>query len=387
MFAEVIEEEVGVCLSGGLSSLTVAAWLAASGVRTTAFVADIGQAPPGQVNLLASALEAAGIRATVVDLTAEMAEMAMDLVRYQARYDGGYWNTTGASRLVLVRGLATAMRAAGCTMLAHGCVGGGNDQRRFERYAAALAPDLRVLSPWLEPELQQVFADRSAMHEYVQRLGLPCGDLGTASYSVDGNMAGFSHEGTELEDLRTPDTAVRAVQTVLPSAAPDKPETVRVRFDRGHPTAIGEENLGPRQLLAEANAIAGRNGAGLRSVVEDRINGTKCRGTYEAPGLDLLGFCADRVFQVTVDKDARRFLGSLAERIGRGVYEGRYLDQEIRAACAAADVLIAVASATVEVELYKGGMSLRGITQDANSPLPARQTRFSHGGHFWRVAV
>ena len=380
-------ESVGMCVSGGLSSLAVAAFLAEAGVDTTAFVANLGQVPRQEIGALARSLESSGLKTVVVDLRDSMAEFALDLVRYQARYEGGYWNTTSGSRMVLVSGLAEVIRGAGCTALGHGCVGGGNDQRRFDRYVAQLAPDLRVIAPWTEPELLERFPSRSAMADYLAARGLAGDERCTADYSVDGNVAGFAHEGSELERLETADSAARPVLTVPPWQAPDRPEPVRVTVDGGRPAKLGCQAGSARELLTLANAIAGRNGVGLRSVVEDRINGTKCRGMYEAPGLDLLGFCVSRVYQVSVDKPARQLMSTLSELIGRGIYEGRYLDPEIRAARSAADVLIAGADASAEVTViaYKGSLSFGGLTHRGNGSLPARQTRFSAGGHYWQV--
>jgi argininosuccinate synthase len=386
---KITRESVGVCVSGGLSSLAVAVSLAESGVRTRAFVADLGQAPEDDVRTLARSLESAGVETTVVDLRDRMAEAALDIVRYQASYEGGYWNTTGASRMVLVSGLADPMRRAGCTALAHGCVGGGNDQRRFARYAAAIAPDLQVISPWTEPELLELFPDRSAMAAYLAERGVTADSRCTAEYSVEGNMAGFAHEGTALEQLQTPDSAARPTLTVPPQHAPDQAEAVTVRIESGHPAQVGHATGNARELLERANAVAGRHGVGLRSVVEDRINGTKCRGVYEAPGLDLLGFCVSRVYQVTMDKESRKLMSYLSGLIGEGVYEARYLDPAIRAARAAADVLIESASATAEVEaeVYKGGISFRGLSAEGEQGRPPRQTRFSGGGHYWQVVA
>jgi argininosuccinate synthase len=382
-------EKVGVCVSGGLSCLTVAAWLAASGVPATAFIADLGQAAPGDVCALARSLEASGVPAVVVDLRDETARLALDLVRYQARYDGGYWNTTSGSRLVLVAGLAGAMREAGCTVLAHGCVGGGNDQRRFERYVAALAPGLRALSPWTDPELLARFPGRLDMATYLGERGLTADQRSTADYSADGSLAGFAHDGTALECLRTPDAAAWWAMTCPPREAPDKPEPVTVTVTGGRPVAIGNDPGKARELLERANCIAGRHGIGRRSVVENRINGTKCRGVYEAPGLDLLGFCVARVYQVVMDPDALRLMRGLSELIGRGVYEGRYFDPAIRAARAAADVLIDAAGATAEVaaELYKGAISFQGLTHGPGEAVAPRQTRFTGGGHHWQVVA
>jgi argininosuccinate synthase len=389
LFSEIRDESVGICVSGGLSSLAVAGYLAETGIDTTAFVADLGQAPQEEISALARSLNSAGLKTVVVDLRDEMAGFALDLVYYQAQYEGGYWNTTSGSRLVLVSGLVDAIRSAGCTALAHGCVGGGNDQRRFTRYTALLAPDLRVIAPWTEPEMLERFPSRSAMADYAAAHGLVGDRRCTADYSVDGSIAGFAHEGSELERLETADSAARPIMMVPPRHAPDQAEAVLIRVDRGRPAEIDGRACNRLELLTAANAIAGRNGAGLRSVVEDRINGTKCRGMYEAPGLDLLGFCVSRVHQVSMDKPARRLMGTLSELIGQGAYEGRYLDPEIRAARAAADELIAAADASADVNavVYKGGLSFGGFTHRGNGTLPPRQTRFASGGHYWQVSA
>jgi argininosuccinate synthase len=386
MFSDkIVDEKVGVCVSGGLSSLAVAAALADAGVDTTALIADIGQAHRDEINSLARSLVTAGIPAIVVDLRDRMANIALDLVRYLARHDGGYWNTTGASRLALVEGLSAAMRGTGCTVLAHGCVGGGNDQRRFERYGAILAPDLQVFAPWGEAELLKQFPDRSAMETYVLDRDLALTGGCSAHNSVDGSIAGFSHEGTALESLATPDSRARLVLSVSAQQAPDQPETVTVRFEHGTPVEIGGEEAGPRELLERANEIAGRHGVGLRSVVENRINGTKCRGVYEAPGLDLLGFCIGKVYQMGIGAEAQKLLDSLSELIGNAIYEAKYLDTAPRAARAAADVILDPLSATVEVELYKGKVSFLGMSDHARGPHQRRQTRFTGSGQSWQI--
>jgi argininosuccinate synthase len=386
---ELAGEKVGVCVSGGLSCLAVAAWLADCAVPVMAFVADLGQDDPAAIRALAVSLEAAGVPSAVVDLREQTARLALDLVRYQARYDGGYWNTTSSSRLVLVDGLAGPMREAGCTVLVHGCVGGGNDQRRFARYGAALAPGLRVVSPWNDPGLLARFPGRADMGAYCRDRGLTADQRSTADYSADGSMAGFAHDGTALESLATPDAAAWRALTRAPRAAPDEPEPVTVTVAAGRPAALGAVPGTDRELLERANAVAGRHGVGLRSVVENRINGTKCRGVYEAPGLDLLGFCVGRVYQVTMDPDALRLMHDLSALIGRGVYEGRYLDPDIRAARAAADVLIDAAGAGAEVtaELYKGGISFQGLAAAPGGPAAPRQTRFTGGGQRWQIVA
>ena len=384
--AQLRGERIGLCLSGGLSSLTVGAWLHDIGLNVTCFVADIGQAPPEAVLSLVGDLRRVGIRAVAVDLRAQMAQTATELLRYQARYDGGYWNTTGASRAVLVAGLAPYLREAGCTVLAHGCVGGGNDQHRFERYGAAYAPDLRVYAPWTDTEARQRFSDRQAMVDYITAVGLPLDPGSSATHSTDGNLAGISHEEERLEDLGTAPTVVRPLMSVWPQDAPDRPETVSVRFERGLPVAVDGEAVDPLRALLRSNEVAGRNGVWMRDVVENRVNGTKCRGVYEAPGMELLGTALAEVYRVTVADRAYRLLESLTAFVGGQDYEGRWAEPGTAAAKAGLDVFAAAATATAEVTLYKGTLrvAVRDYPAEADA---ARQARFSTGGHHWQLVA
>jgi len=357
-------------------------------VATIAFVADIGQDSHDGIQEIAGSLTKAGIDTVVADLRDEMARLGLDLVRYGAKYDGGYWNTTSASRLVLVRGLGAEMRRAGCTVLAHGCVGGGNDERRFNRYVTEFWPDLRVFVPWSEPSMVRRFPSRSAMWDFVLGQGLIVSPGSRPDYSVEGNLAGFSHEGTALEDLGTSDRAAEPFLFLTAAAqqAPDKPGLIKITFDRGRATEIDGSPASPREILERANAFAGRHAVGLRSVVENRINGTKCRGVYEAPGLDLLGFCLSRVLQVTLDREEQDLFEGLSRRIGRTVYEGRYCGLVSQAARAGADVLLESVTGTVSAEAYKGSLVFAGADAASGRPSPPRQTRFSGGGHIWEVA-
>jgi argininosuccinate synthase len=378
---------VGLCLSGGLSSLAVAAWLHEHGVDLSCFVADVGQGPAERVPELAAALRRHGVPAVVVDLRGPMAAAGVDLVRYQARYDGGYWNTTSMSRAVLVAGLAPEVRAAGCTVLAHGCVGGGNDQRRFERYTAAYQPQLQVYAPWTDEAARCRFAGREAMVDYVAAAGLPLDPGSSATHSTDANLAGISHEDAELEDLGSPPTVVQPLTSVWPADAPDRPELVTVRVEQGVPVRIDGADADALGTLLCANAVAGRNGVWMRDVVENRVNGTKCRGVYEAPGLELLGAVLAEVYRVTVADRAYRLLESLSAFLGQQVYEGRWAEPGTQAARAALDVLAAGASATVQVSLHKGILRVLSVRDYPAAADTTRQARFGTGGHHWSLVA
>jgi argininosuccinate synthase len=372
-------------MSGGLSCTAIGGLLQDNGVETVCFVADIGQQGPFPPGALAELLASQGFRTQVVDLRAPMAELCLDLVRYQAVYDGGYWNTTSSSRLTLVAGLAQPLRAAGCTVLAHGCVGDGNDQGRVARYAATLAPDLMVFTPWTHDWSLQRFPNRQSMAGYLLDRGFPTEFARFTDYSVDGNLGGYAHDGTELERLTTSVRTIEPYMTTWPDTARDEAERLRVRFVAGRPVQINDTQVSPLQSVLLANEIGRRNGLSMRSVVENRVNGTKCRGVYEAPGLEVLGHCLAALYQVTLDRAATDLFHLLSRRIGHAVYEGRFLDPAAAAARAAVDRLAACATGTVEVDLYKGSIMVNELEPDEGGV--TRQTRFRHGGLRWHTEL
>lgn len=385
--ADLRSRRVGVLMSGGLSCTAMGLWLAENGVPSVCFVADIGQRVPFAPAELADLLHEHGLEAQIVDLRTELAELCLNLVKYQATYEGGYWNTTSGSRATLVAGLADPLRAAGCTVLAHGCVAGGNDEGRFARYTAGLAPDLTVFTPWAQDWLLDRFPDRRSMWDYLAARGFPAEFARFTGYSIDGNLGGFSHDGDDLEQLSAPVPMVEPLMTRWPSAAPDEAETIRVRFATGCPVEINGGSLSAVRCVESANEIGGRNGISMHTTVENRVNGTKCRGVYEAPGLEVLGRCLAALYQVTLDKAATDLLHALSYRIGRAAYEGRLFDTATTAARAAADLLAGNATGTVRASLYKGSIIVNELHPEGCTPGVVQQTRFRHGGHRWHTEL
>ena len=157
LLKELEGEKVGICVSGGLDSKTVATRLRQYGVDCVCFTADLAQPDEEDIEQVREKMAPTGVDTQIVDLKSDMADACFLMVRAQAMYDGGYWNTTGIARAVTVRGLLEAMQREGCTVLAHGATGRGNDQLRFERYTNVLAPDMKVYAPWRDPTMLDQF--------------------------------------------------------------------------------------------------------------------------------------------------------------------------------------------------------------------------------------
>ena len=370
-------EPIGLCQSGGLSALAVGAWLHEQSVQVRHYIADIGQANRAELELLAESLRPFANEVKIVDLRASMAGVASDLLRYQARHDGGYWNTTGAARYVLVNGLAAAMRADGCRTLAHGCVGGGNDERRFARYTGQIEPGLTVLSPWTDPRALERFPDRQAMVKTVTEMALHLDGGSSADLSTDANLAGAAHESAQLENLDTAVTSLDPRWSAWPAKAAAEPQTVVVRFRDGRVSDVDGSGADARAWMRRANEIGARHGVFLRDVVERRIVGTVCRGVYEAPGLELLDRAWTRLLQTNLDSAARQLYAQLSTVAGAAMYEARWLDPAARAARLAIDELVGDIAGTVALSVHRGNV---WVERTEFTGRVVQQTRFGSGG-------
>ncbi|TDI61020.1 MAG: argininosuccinate synthase [Alphaproteobacteria bacterium] len=359
---DLVGRKVGMCVSGGLDSKTVTHVLLSAGVDVLCFTADLGQPDEDDISGVVEKMAPAGAETIVVDLREEMARGCFDVIKAQATYDGGYWNTTGIGRAVMLEGLINAMKEHGCNVLSHGATGRGNDQLRFERYTNVFDPDMDVYAPWRDAELLKKFPGRTEMVAYLAEQGIEAEVGNRKRYSTDGNLAGLSHEAEDLEELDTSCQIVDPIMGVWPEQAPDEVEIVTLSFEKGECVAINGDAMGPLKAMETANDIAGRNGIWMRNALENRVIGTKSRGVYEAPGMELLGFGLANVYQATLDRRAGALMAHLSDLVSNQIYDGRYFDPATTAAMAAIDTFAEHATAKVELGLYKGNMYSRALT-------------------------
>lgn len=359
---EIKNEKLGICVSGGLDSKTVARKLVDAGADVMCFSADLAQPDEEDINNVARKMAPCGVETVIVDLKEQMADACITMIKAQATYDGGYWNSTGIARAVTVQGLIPVMKKHGRTVLVHGATGRGNDQMRFERYTNVLAPDMKVYAPWRDPQLLEEFPGRKEMAGFLESAGIPASVGLPKRYSTDANLAGISYEAEDLESLETPCTIVEPQMGVWPMDAPDEIEEVVIKFKKGVPVEINGRKVTPIEAMMEANKIGGRNGVGMKNALENRIIGTKSRGVYESPGMELLSSALWKVYQATMDRSATALFNHLSRLVAVQVYDGRYFDPSTSAALAAIDVLAQHASGVVNVGLYKGNVLFNSLT-------------------------
>ena len=233
---------------------------------------------------------------------------------------------------------------------------------RIERYTNVFAPEMKVYSPWRDAGLLKKFPGRTQMVDYLAQFGIVAFAGGKKKYSTDANMAGLSHEAEDLESMETSMTIVEPTMGVWPWQAPDKPEQITIRFSKGRPVQINGKDVTPLEAMMLANEIGGRNGIGMKHALENRIIGTKSRGVYEAPGMELLGSAIRYVYQATMDRRATLFFMQLSKLISDQIYDGRYYDPTTVAARNAVDTLAQYADGTVKLSLYKGNILFDALT-------------------------
>ena len=349
---------LGGLTSGGLDSCTATHWLSENGFAVNCFTVDLGQPDEESLDAVVQRLLSCGAdSANIIPGQQPLAEAGLSIIQAQARYEGGYWNTTGIARPVTVRAVLPELEANGINVMFHGATGRGNDQVRFQLASNTLSPEIQIYAPWRDPDFVGRFPGRQQMIDYCQTNRLPIKPSGESRYSTDANFLGLTHEAGDLEDINIPPTFVEPGMGVLAWDAPDSPHIVSIRWDKGVPTAIDGKILPLVDLFKEANRIAGAQGVGIGThVVENRYVGVKSRGIYEAPGMELLGRTYEYLLQLVLDRRSRVFFENISSVVSRQVYEGYWLDLATTSALTALEPINRLATGTVNVKLYKGGI-------------------------------
>ena len=348
----------GGAVSGGLDSCTVTHWLHQNGVNVHCFTVDLGQPDEENLQAVADRMMACGAsEATIVPGKEMLAEAGLKVLQAQARYEGGYWNTTGIARPITVKAILRKLQDHDIDVLFHGATGRGNDQVRFQLASNMLQPEMEVYAPWRDQEFLNKFPGRQQMIDYCELNKLPIRPARESRYSTDANFLGLTHEAGDLEDVAISPDFVEPGMGVWPWDAPDRPEYVTIDWKEGVPTALNGSRLDLIEIFQEANSIAGRNGVGIGThVIENRFVGIKSRGIYESPGMELLGQSWEYLLQFVLDRRARDFYTNLSNLISTQIYQGYWLDSTTSSALAALSPLASMVTGSIQVKLYKGNI-------------------------------
>lgn len=329
-------ERVGIAFSGGLDTSVAVAWMREKGATPCTYTADIGQYDEPDIDGVPGRAEAYGAELSrMVDCKSSLVEEGLAAIACGAFHirSGGrtYFNTTPLGRAVTGTLLVRAMHQDGVDIWGDGSTFKGNDIERFYRYGLIANPQLRIYKPWLDADFVQELGGRAEMSEWLTERSLPYRDSQEKAYSTDANIWGATHEAKTLEHL---DVSLETVEPIMgvkfwdPEVQIDT-EDVTVRFESGRPVAINgvrfDDAVG---LVHEANTIGGRHGLGMSDQIENRIIEAKSRGIYEAPGMALLWIAYERLVNAVHNEDTIEQYHSQGRRLGRLMYEGRWLDPQ-----------------------------------------------------------
>ena len=329
-------ERVGIAFSGGLDTSVAVAWMRAKGAVPCTYTADIGQYDePDIASVPGRATQYGAEISRLVDCTGALVEEGLAALACGAFHirSGGrqYFNTTPLGRAVTGTMLVRAMREDDVSIWGDGSTYKGNDIERFYRYGLMANPELRIYKPWLDADFVTELGGRKEMSEWLAAHELPYRDSTEKAYSTDANIWGATHEAKTLEHL---DTSIEIVEPIMGVRFWDESvaiptEDVRIRFDQGRPVSInGASFASAVALVHEANAIGGRHGLGMADQIENRIIEAKSRGIYEAPGMALLFIAYERLLSAIHNEDTIANYHAEGRRLGRLLYEGRWLDPQ-----------------------------------------------------------
>jgi argininosuccinate synthase len=331
-----VGEKVGIAFSGGLDTSVAVAWMREKGAIPFAYTANLGQYDEDDIDSIpARAAEYGAEAGRLVDCRQSLVEEALAAIACGAFHirTGGktYFNTTPLGRVVTGTLLVRAMQQDGVEIWGDGSTYKGNDIERFYRYGLLANPNLRIYKPWLDAQFVEELGGRHEMSEWLLARKLPYRASAEKAYSTDANMLGATHEAKILENL---DTSYETVEPIMgvkfwdDSVRIDS-EDVTIKFVQGRPVAInGEDFKDAVALFYKANEIGGRHGIGMSDQIENRIIEAKSRGIYEAPGMALLHIAYERLVSAIHNEDTIAAYHAEGRRMGRLLYEGRWLDPQ-----------------------------------------------------------
>ena len=350
-------KKIVLAYSGGLDTSIILKWLQETyKADVIAFVADVGQGEETEP-ARQKAVETGASAVYVEDLREEFVrDFVFPALQANAIYEGSYLLGTSVARPLIAKAQIEVLRKENADAVSHGATGKGNDQVRFELTYMALEPNVSIIAPWRDWDLNS----RTSLINYAEKHGIEVPEAKKKPYSMDRNLLHISYEGDVLEDPWTEAPDDMFTLTTDPRKAPDEPTYVEVDFEQGIPVAVDGERLSPATLLEKLNTLAGVNGVGRVDIVENRFVGMKSRGVYETPGGTILYAAHRGVESITMDREVMHLRDGMSPKIAQLIYNGFWYAPEMDAMMAFVRQSQEDVTGTARLRLYKGNCDLVG---------------------------
>ena len=358
--------KVVLAYSGGLDTSVILAWLKDTyNCEIVTFTADIGQGE--EVEAARAKAKQMGVKEIFIeDLTEEyVRDFVFPMFRANTVYEGSYLLGTSIARPLIAKRLVEIAKQTGADAISHGATGKGNDQVRFELGAYALNPDIKVIAPWREWNLNS----RKKLLAYAEDKKIPIeGKKKTGSpYSMDANLLHISYEGGQLEDPWCAPEESMWRWTIAPEDAPDSGESIELEFEKGDPIALNGKKLSPVKLLLGLNGLGSKHGIGRDDIVENRYVGMKSRGCYETPGGTILLAAHRAMESLTLDREVMHLKDDLMPRYAKLIYNGYWWSPERETLQTLINKTQTNVNGIVRLKLFKGSVCVTGRKSNSDS--------------------
>ena len=358
--------KVVLAYSGGLDTSVILKWLEETyHCQVVTFTADLGQRE--EVEPARAKAQAMGIKEIYIDDLREefVRDYVFPMFRANTIYEGEYLLGTSIARPLIAKRLIEIANQTNADAISHGATGKGNDQVRFELGAYALRPDIQIIAPWREWDLNS----RESLLAYAEKHGIQVEmKRGKSSpYSMDANLLHISYEGDILEDPWAEPEETMWRWSVSPEQAPDKPQIIELTFDQGDIIALDGQAMSPAQVLETLNTIGGEHGIGRSDIVENRFVGMKSRGCYETPGGTIILKAHRAIESLTLDREVAHLKDDLMPRYASLIYNGYWWSPERQMMQQMIDASQQTVSGKVRLKLYKGNVIVIGRASENNS--------------------
>ena len=360
-------KKVVLAYSGGLDTSIILKWLQDEyDAEVITFTADLGQGEevePARAKAIACGIKPENVY--ILDVKEEFVkDYVFPMFRANAIYEGEYLLGTSIARPLIAKKLVEIANEKGAQAVSHGATGKGNDQVRFELGALALNPDLKVIAPWREWELNS----RESLLEYAKKHNIEIsqkhvdenGNPKISPYSMDANLLHISYEGLHLENPANEPEESMWLWTTSPEKAPNQAEIIEIEYKNGDPIALNGEKLSPANLLESLNKLGNKHGIGRVDIVENRYVGMKARGCYETPGGTIMLKAHRAIESLTLDREAAHLKDELMPRYAKLIYQGYWFSPEREMLQAAIDATQKNVEGKVRLKLYKGNVMVIG---------------------------
>ena len=360
-------KKVVLAYSGGLDTSIILKWLQDEyNAEVITFTADLGQGEevePARQKAIACGIKPENV--FILDIKEEFVkDYVFPMFRANAIYEGEYLLGTSIARPLIAKKLIDIANQTGAEAVSHGATGKGNDQVRFELGALALKPDVKVIAPWREWELNS----RESLLEYARKHGIEIaqkhldkdGNPAISPYSMDANLLHISYEGLHLENPNNEPEESMWLWTNSPENAPDEAEYLTLTYKNGDPIALNGVEMSPATLLTKLNEYGNKHGIGRVDIVENRYVGMKARGCYETPGGTIMLKAHRAIESICLDREAAHLKDELMPKYAKLIYQGYWFSPEREMLQAAIDATQKNVEGTVKLKLYKGNVMVIG---------------------------